>query len=78
MPGAHSKVDAFNTTQPTCLTVYRNRNKFDATADLVVIAAETGRPRTSMKEENEMRFAVAFVSSPKNTGRSVPLSLIHI
>ena len=46
-------VETFNTPPPTRLTIYRIRDKFDATCS-VANAPKSGRPRTSMTEENEM------------------------
>ena len=47
-------VEAFNTTPPTRLTIYRIRDKFHAMGS-VANAPKCGRPRTTMTEENEMR-----------------------
>ena len=58
-------VEAFNTPLPTRLTIYRIRDKFDATGS-VANAPKSGRPRTSMTEENEMSFAMTSVNSPKS------------
>jgi len=55
-------VEAFNTPPPTRLKIYRIRDKFDATGSLAN-AQKSGRPRTSVTEENEMRFAMTFVDS---------------
>ena len=52
-------VEAFNTPPPTCLTIYRIRDKFDATGS-VVNAPKSGRPRMSMTEENEMRVSMTY------------------
>ena len=59
-------VEAFNTPPPTRLAIYRIRGKFDATGS-VANASKSGRPRTSMTEENEMRVAMTFVNDPKNS-----------
>jgi len=61
-------VEAFNTPSPTRLTNYRIRDKFDA-ADSVANAPKSGRPRTSVIEENEMKVAMTFVNSPKKSTR---------
>ena len=61
-------VEAFNTPPPTRLTIYRIRDKFDATGS-VANAPKSGRPRTSMTEENEMRVAMTFVNRPKKSTR---------
>ena len=61
-------VEAFNTPPPTRLTIYRIRDKFDATGS-VANAPKSGHPRTSMTEENEMRVAMTFVNSPKKSTR---------
>ena len=57
--------EAFDTPPPTRLTIYRIRDKFEATG-AVVNAPKSGRPRTSMTKENEMRVALTFVNSPKS------------
>ena len=59
---------AFNTQPPTRLKMYRIRDKFDATGS-VANAPKSGRPRTSMTEENEMRDSTTFVNSPRNPTR---------
>jgi len=46
-------VEEFNTPPPTRLTIYRMRDKFDATGS-VANAPKSGSSRTSMTEENEM------------------------
>jgi hypothetical protein len=56
-------VEAFNTPPPTRLTIYRIRDKSEATGS-VANAPKSGRPRTSMTEETEMRVAMTFVNSP--------------
>ena len=61
-------VEAFNTPPPTRLTIYRIRDKFDATGS-VADAPKYGRPRKSMTEKNEMRVAMTFVNSPKEVTR---------
>ena len=61
-------VEAFNTPPPTRLTIYRIRDKFDATGS-VANARKSGRPRTSMIEENDMSVAMTFVNSPKKSTR---------
>jgi len=61
-------VEASNTSPPTRPKIYRIRDKFDATGS-VANAPKSGRPRTSMTEENEMRVAMTFVNSPKNSTR---------
>ena len=61
-------VEAFNTPPPTRLTIYRIRDKFDATGS-VAYTPKSGRPRTSIIEENEMRVAITFVNSPKMSTR---------
>jgi len=61
-------VEAFNTSPPTGLTIDRIRDKFDATGS-VTNAPKSGRPRTSMREENEMRVVMTFVNSPENSTR---------
>ena len=53
-------VEAFNTPPPAHLTIYRIRDKSDATGS-VGNAPKSGRPRTSMTEENEMSFAMYYV-----------------
>jgi hypothetical protein len=58
-------VEAFNTPPPTRLTIDRIRDKFDATGS-VANAPKSGRPRTSMTEEDEMRV-MTFVNSPKKS-----------
>ena len=62
-------VEAFNTPPPTCLAIYRIRDKFDATGS-VANALKSGCPRTSVTEENEMRVAMTFVNSPKKSTKS--------
>ena len=57
-------VEAFNTPPQTRLTIYCIREKFDATGS-VANAPKSGRPKTSMTEENEMRVAITFVNSLK-------------
>ena len=52
-------VEAFNTPPPTRLIIYRIRDKFDATG-AVANAAKSGRPRTSVTEENEMRDPMTY------------------
>jgi len=59
-------VEAFNTPPPTRLTIYRIRDKFDATG-AVANAAKSGHPGMSMTEENEMRVPMTFVNSPKKS-----------
>jgi hypothetical protein len=61
-------VEAFNTPPPTRLTIYRIRDKFDAMGS-VANAPKSGRPRTSMTEENEMRVSMTFVNNPKKSKR---------
>jgi len=61
-------VEVFNTPPPTRLAIYRIRDKFDATGS-VANASKSGRPRTSMSEENEMRVVMTFVNSPKKSTR---------
>ena len=56
-------VVAFNSPPPTRVTIYRIRDKFDATGS-VANAPKSGRPRASMTEENEMRVAMTCVNSP--------------
>ena len=63
-------VEAFNTPPPTRLTIYRIRDKFYATGS-VANAPKSGRSRTSMTEENEMRVVMPFVNSPKKSTRRV-------
>jgi hypothetical protein len=58
-------IEAFNSLPPTRLTIYRIRDEFDAMGS-VANAPKSGRPRTSMTEENELRVAMTFVYSPKN------------
>ena len=57
-------VEAFNTPPSTHLTIYCIRDKFYTTGS-VANAPKSGRPRTSVTEENEMRVAMTFVNSPK-------------
>ena len=52
-------VEVFNTPPPTRLTIYRIKDKFDATGS-VANALKSGRPRTSMTEENEMRVGMTY------------------
>jgi len=61
-------VEEFNTPPPTCLTIFRMRDKFDATGS-VDNAPKSGRPRTYMTEKYEMRVAMTFVNSPKKSTR---------
>ena len=72
-------VEAFNTPPQTRLTIYRIRDKFDA-AGSVTNAPKSGRPRTSMTEENETRVAMTFVNSPKKSTRRAAqeLSLLRM
>ena len=67
-------VEAFNTPPPTRLTIYRIRDKFDATGSVGNVP-KSGRPRTSTTEENEMRVAMTFVNSPKKSTRRAALEL---
>ena len=59
---------AFNTPPPTRLTIYRIRDKFDATGSVANVP-KSGRPTMSMTEENEIRVAMTFVNSPKKSTR---------
>lgn len=59
--------EAFDTPPLSRLTVYRIRDKFDAT-DSVANASKFGRPRTSVNE-NEMAVALTFVESPRTSIR---------
>ena len=43
----------------------RSRNKFDKT-DSVSNAPKTGRPKTSMTEENKTLVALTYINCPKN------------
>ena len=50
-------VEAFNTSPPTRLTIYRIRDKFDA-AGSVANAPKYGRPRASISEKNHQYYTI--------------------
>jgi hypothetical protein len=59
---------AFQTPPPSRKTIYHIRDKFE-TLGSVCNAPKSGRPKTSMTEENEMLVAMTFVNSPKKSTR---------
>lgn len=58
--------DASDTIPPTRLKTYRIKDEF-ATTGSMVNAPRFGRPRTSMNEDNEIRVALTFMYSLKNS-----------
>ena len=57
----------FNVPAPSRLTIYRIGDKFGTSS--VVNAPKSGRPRTTLTQENEMKIALTFVNSPKKSTR---------
>ena len=60
----HAWQETFLTFPPSCLTIYRSRNKFNKTS-LVSNAPKSGGSKTATTEENKMLVAVIFTNSPK-------------
>ena len=56
----------FHVPAPSRLTIYRMRDKFETTCS-VANAPKSGRPRTTLTQENEMKVALTFVNSPKKS-----------
>ena len=65
---------AFNTPSPSRHAIYRIRNKFESTGSVVNLP-KSGRPKTSMTEENEIRVALTFVNSPRKSTRRASMEL---
>ena len=67
-------VETFGTQAPTRLTIYRIRDKFDATGS-IVNAPKAGRPKTVCTEDHKQLVAESFVQSPKKSTRRASLEL---
>jgi hypothetical protein len=65
----------FNLSAPSRQTIYRIRDKFETTSS-VANAPKSGRPRTTLTQENEMNVALTFVNSPKKSTRQASRGLI--
>lgn len=64
----------FNVPVPSRLTIYRIRDKFEATGS-ITNAPKSGRPRTSLTEVNKLNTALTFIHSPKKSRRRASLEL---
>ena len=67
-------VETFGTQAPKRQTIYRIRDKFDATGT-ILNAPKTGRPKTVCTEYNKQIVAEAFAHSPKKSTRRVSTEL---
>lgn len=66
--------EAFNTPPPSRQAIYRIRNKFESSGSVINLP-KSGRPKTSMTEENEIRVALTFVNSPRKSTRCASMEL---
>ena len=67
-------VGTFGTQAPKRQTIYRIRDKFNATGS-ILNAPKTGRPKTVCTEDNKQLVAETFVQSPKKSTRRASLEL---
>ncbi|XP_076322201.1 uncharacterized protein LOC143231570 isoform X1 [Tachypleus tridentatus] len=67
-------VETFDTPAPKRQTIYRIRDKFNATGS-ILNTAKTGRPKTACTENNKQRVADAFVQSPNKSTRRASMEL---
>ncbi|GFQ82936.1 putative mariner [Trichonephila clavata] len=58
----------FLLTAPSRLTIYLIKDKFETTSS-VANALKSGRPRTTLTQENQMKATLTFVNSPKKSTR---------
>ena len=58
----------FHVPAPSHQTIYHMRDKFETTGS-VANAPKSGRPCTTLTQENEMKVALTFINSPKKSTR---------